>query len=115
MAQGYNHYDLPLATLQDKITQVRWGITDFEYRFGHKPLGLWLPETAVDLETLCVLADCGLQFTILAPWQVIPEDGHQGPYLIELPGNRSPFVVFTYDQEMSTRVSFDPASTMNGG
>jgi len=63
MAQGYNHMILPLATLQDKITQVRWGITDFEYRFGHKPLGLWLPETAVDLETLCVLAiaDCNLQ------------------------------------------------------
>ena len=64
MAQGYNHLIMPLATLEDKITQVRWGIEDFYYRFGHKPDGLWLPETAVDLETLCVLSDCGIKFTI---------------------------------------------------
>jgi alpha-amylase/alpha-mannosidase (GH57 family) len=54
MAQAYNHTILPLATLHDKITQVRWGITDFEYRFGHRPNGMWLPETATDNETLAV-------------------------------------------------------------
>jgi len=114
MAQGYNHLIMPLATLQDKITQVRWGVADFEFRFGHKPLGMWLPETAVDTETLCVLADCGLQFTILAPWQVKPQGKSRGPYLIDLPGGRQPFIVFTYDQELSTQVSFNPASTSNG-
>jgi alpha-amylase/alpha-mannosidase (GH57 family) len=114
MAQGYNHLIMPLATLEDKITQVRWGIEDFYYRFGHKPDGLWLPETAVDLETLCVLSDCGIKFTILAPWQVIPEEASRGPFLIDLPNGREPFIVFTYDQELSTQVSFNPSATVNG-
>ena len=52
MAQAYNHTILPLASLEDNITQVRWGIADFEFRFGHKPQGMWLPETAADDETL---------------------------------------------------------------
>ena len=30
---------------------------------------MWLPETAVDLETLELLAEFGLRFTILAPHQ----------------------------------------------
>jgi len=114
MAQGYNHLIMPLATLEDKITQVRWGIEDFYYRFGHKPDGLWLPETAVDLETLCVLSDFGIKFTILAPWQVIPEEASRGPFLIDLSNGREPFIVFTYDQELSTQVSFNPSATVNG-
>lgn len=114
IAQGYNHSILPLATLQDKITQVHWGVEDFDFRFGHKPEGLWLPETAVDLETLCVLSDEGLKFTILAPWQIASKPGESGPYLIALPGGRTPMVVFNYDQDLSTQVSFVPSATVNG-
>lgn len=114
MAQGYNHSILPLATQLDKITQIRWGIKDFEFRFGHKPGGMWLPETAVDTETLCVMSDEGLRFTILAPWQVTPRAGETGPYLIELPENRPPFIVFPYDRDVSTQISFIPSSTTNG-
>ncbi len=69
IAQGYNHMILPLANRRDKVTQVKWGIRDFESRFGRKPEGMWLPETAVDTETLEVLAENGIQFTILAPRQ----------------------------------------------
>ncbi|HEY6766184.1 MAG TPA: DUF3536 domain-containing protein [Candidatus Sulfotelmatobacter sp.] len=69
MAQGYNHMILPLANRRDKETQVKWGIRDFESRFGRKPEGMWLPETAVDTETLEVLAENDIKFTILAPRQ----------------------------------------------
>lgn len=69
IAQAYNHIILPLATRRDKVTQVRWGIRDFEFRFGRKPEGMWLPEAAVDGETLDVLAEEGIRFTILSPYQ----------------------------------------------
>jgi alpha-amylase/alpha-mannosidase (GH57 family) len=69
IAQAYNHMILPLATRQDKETQIVWGIRDFERRFGRLPEGMWLPETAVDLETLEILAANGITFTILAPSQ----------------------------------------------
>jgi alpha-amylase/alpha-mannosidase (GH57 family) len=69
MAQAYSHMILPLASRRDKVTQVRWGIDDFRARFGRDPEGMWLPETAVDTETLEVLAAAGLAFTILGPEQ----------------------------------------------
>ena len=50
MAQVYNHMILPLANARDKHTQVYWGIRDFEFRFGRKPEGMWLSETAADNE-----------------------------------------------------------------
>ena len=67
IAQVYNHMILPLANRRDKYTQVLWGIRDFEHRFGRRPEGMWLPETAVNWETLEVLAELGIKFTILAP------------------------------------------------
>lgn len=69
MAQAYNHMIMPLANRRDKVTQVRWGIRDFQHRFGRMPEGMWLPETAVDMETLDVLAEHGIKFTVLAPRQ----------------------------------------------
>ncbi len=69
LAQAYNHMILPLANRRDKETQIRWGIRDFEYRFGRRPEGMWLAETAVDLETLDIMADHGILFTVLAPNQ----------------------------------------------
>ena len=69
MAQVYNHLILPLASRRDKELQVRWGIADFEHRFGRRPEGMWLAETAVDTESLEVLAEEGIRFTVLAPNQ----------------------------------------------
>src|SRR5574341_2333353 len=69
LAQIYNHVIMPLANRRDRITQIRWGIGDFERRFKRAPEGMWLPETAVDLETLELLASHGMRFTILAPHQ----------------------------------------------
>ena len=69
IAQGYNHTILPLCNERDRVTQVRWGIADFEHRFGRKPESLWLPETACNDATLGTLIDEGLDYAILSPHQ----------------------------------------------
>ena len=69
VAQVYNHIILPLANKRDAITQIRWGIADFEYRFGRRPEGMWLAETAVNRTALDLMAAEGIRFTILAPHQ----------------------------------------------
>jgi alpha-amylase/alpha-mannosidase (GH57 family) len=120
-AQGYNHMILPLANYRDKVTQVRWGIRDFEYRFHRAPEGMWLPETAVNLETLSVLADNGIKFTILAPRQArrirkrgtrtwIDVTGEKidpsRAYYVQLP-TRKRISVFFYDGPISQAVAFE--------
>ena len=121
MAQGYNHMILPLANRRDKVTQVKWGVRDFESRFGRKPEGMWLPETAVDTETLEVLAENGIQFTILAPRQaqrVRPKNSSKfedvsgaridpaRAYLAELPSKKR-INLFFYDGPISQGVAFE--------
>lgn len=69
IAQVYNHVILPLANERDKYTQIRWGIADFQHRFGRFPEGMWLAETAIDAATVKALVDCGIRFVILAPNQ----------------------------------------------
>jgi len=69
MAQVYNHIILPLANRRDRITQIRWGIADYQYHYGEMPEGMWLAETAVDSESLELLAQLGIKFTVLAPHQ----------------------------------------------
>lgn len=122
LAQAYNHLIMPLASRRDKRTQVIWGIKDFEHRFRRKPEGMWLPETAVDLETLDLLAESGVKFTLLAPsqarryrplgsphWQEVVGDGinPKKPYLCRLPSGRS-IVVFFYEGSISHDVAFGP-------
>ena len=113
VAQAYNHTILPLATHADKVTQITWGIADFRHRFGRMPSGMWLPETAVDLETLTILSEQGIEFTILAPWQA--DTYHLDPtepYRVTLPEGKS-IVVFFYQPELSGGVSFNPGLTNN--
>ncbi len=69
MAQVYNHIIMPLASRRDAITQIRWGIADFEHRFGRRPEGMWLAETAVNRSVLDLMAQEGIKFTVLAPNQ----------------------------------------------
>lgn len=114
MAQAFNHTILPLASLEDKITQVRWGIADFIHRFKHKPDGMWLPEAAVNNECLQVLADHGIRFTILAPWQAATEHlDTSHPYRVQLNEGRD-ITVFFYNQDISTQISFNPGATVSG-
>jgi alpha-amylase/alpha-mannosidase (GH57 family) len=121
IAQAYNHMIMPVANRRDKVTQVKWGIRDFEYRFGRFPEGMWLPETAVDTETLEVLAEHGIKFTILAPrqakrirkrgsrsWQDVSGDrvDPSRAYLVQLP-SRKTINVFFYDGPISQGVAFE--------
>jgi alpha-amylase/alpha-mannosidase (GH57 family) len=121
LAQAYNHMILPLANSRDKRTQVLWGVRDFRHRFGRHPEGMWLSETAVDLETLEFLADFGIQFTVLAPHQarqVRPLGGDRWenveggrvdpsmPYQLRLPSGRT-IILFFYDGPISRSIAFD--------
>lgn len=105
MAMPYHHLILPLASRRDKVTEVRWGIADFRRRFGREPEGFWLPETAVDDETLDVLAAEGIRFTVLAPHQIAgaPADGLPGRYRTE--GGRE-IALCTYDGPISQGIAF---------
>lgn len=105
LAMPYHHLILPLATRRDKTTEVRWGIADFQRRFGRLPEGMWLPETAVDEETLDVLAEAGIRFTVLAPHQVESAPANGLPGRFRTSGDRD-IALFTYDGGISNDVAF---------
>ncbi len=121
IAQAYNHVILPLASGRDKRTQLVWGIRDFEHRFGRRPEGMWLPETAVDTESLEFLAKDGIRFTVLAPHQakrVRPKGSEEWrdvgggaidpsmPYELQLPSGRR-MCLFFYDGPISRAIAFE--------
>ncbi len=121
LAQAYNHIIMPLANHRDRYSQIVWGIGDFEHRFGRKPEGMWLPETAVDLETLDIMAELGIIFTVLAPhqagrvrligarnWKDIPNASIDPTraYVVNLPSGRQ-INIFFYDGPISNAVAFE--------
>lgn len=111
IAQAYHHAILPLAGVRDRRTEVRWGLRDFELRFGRRPAAMWLPETAVDLDTLRALHEAGIGATILAPWQADASGlDVRRPYRVDLGGDAAIAVLF-YDGELSGTVSFAPDAT----
>jgi alpha-amylase/alpha-mannosidase (GH57 family) len=112
LAQAYNHTILPLATERDKRTQISWGLQDFAHRFGHPAEGMWLAETAVDMETLSILAEEGVRYTVLAPWQAGEPIDPTEPYRVSLPGGRD-IIVFFYNGPLSAGVSFEWEVTTN--
>ena len=110
IAQAFHHTILPLASAADRRTEIRWGLREFELRFGRPASGLWLPETAVDLATLRIAAAEGVESTILAPWQAADTIDSRHPYRVELGGGASIVVAF-YDAGLSAAVSFEPEAT----
>lgn len=112
LAHAYNHTILPLANSRDKRTQIIWGLTDFRHRFGHAPQGMWLAETAVDMEALEILAEQGIEFTVLAPWQAAEGIDTTEPYWVNLSSGRR-IAVFFYNGPLSGDVSFRDDATAN--
>jgi len=137
LAHVYNHIIMPLATYRDKLTQIRWGLADFRHRFHREPEGMWLAETAVDMETLGLMADEGIRFTVLSPLQAssvrslatLPpssssaslKDKHPGwmdvsgaridptrPYRVFLNNEHTRFIdVFFYDDPLSRSIAYE--------
>ncbi|TVM00088.1 MAG: glycoside hydrolase [Candidatus Brocadia sp. WS118] len=125
IAQVYNHVIMPLANTRDKRTQILWGIRDFEHRFQRFPEGMWLSETAADIESLDILAEHGIKFTILAPhqasrvrkvgtekWKDV-SGGQIDPtraYVCKLPSGKT-LNIFFYDGPISRAVAFEKLLT----
>ena len=121
IAQAYSHMILPLANSRDKLTQIVWGIRDFRNSFGRSPEGMWLPETAVDTDSLDIMAQQGIRFTILAPTQAARvrristrqwtdvSGGRIDPtmaYRVRLPSHRA-MDIFFYDGPISHGIAFE--------
>lgn len=121
IAQVYNHLIMPLANRRDKETQIKWGLYDFEQRFKRKTEGIWLAETAVDTETLELLAENDVKFTILAPrqaasvrkrgensWHAVDESNLDTlqHYRCNLPSGKS-IILFFYNGRVSQKVAFE--------
>jgi alpha-amylase/alpha-mannosidase (GH57 family) len=122
MAQGYNHIIMPLANVRDRMTQIRWGIADYQHHYGIPPEGMWLAETAADTATLELLAAHGIKFTVLAPHQCkcirpLKEGAHwtdtpnaavdtTHPYLLRFDSGMS-ITVFFYDGPRSRAIAFE--------
>ena len=107
LAQSVHHTILPLARGRDKRCQIRWGIASFQHRFGQRPDGIWLPEMAVDYETLEAVAESGIWFVILSDEQVRGDlSSGAGPYKVRLPHDRF-ITVFVRERGLSNYLSFN--------
>ncbi|MEF3279775.1 MAG: DUF3536 domain-containing protein [Elusimicrobiota bacterium] len=123
IAQAYNHTILPLDNFFNKITQIQWGIRDFESRFNFKPQGMWIAEMAVNEDVLRILIDHNIKYIILSPSQIskainiktqkeekiVPnklyvwfDRDEKGRKLCSRHIN-----IFLYDEELSRKVAFD--------
>ncbi|MCF8146230.1 MAG: DUF3536 domain-containing protein [Deltaproteobacteria bacterium] len=127
LAQVYNHIIMPLASRRDKLTQIRWGLADFRHRFKRPAEGMWLAETAVDTETLKLMAEEGVKFTVLSPDQALMvrpirrsgrveqwKDVKGGrvditrPYRVQLDGSgNNAMTVFFYHGPLSRAVAYE--------
>ena len=123
IAMIYNHVIMPLANKRDKITQIRWGLEDFRIHFGRESEGIWLPETACNIETLETLIEEKIKYIILDPSQADSvrksgsdewEDVTSGnidtgiPYRYFSGHNRKKYIdIIFYDGPLSKNIAFD--------
>ena len=105
LATPSHHTVLPLARKRDKVAQVKWGMAGFQNAYGRMPAGMWIPEMAVDLETLQIMHDLGIQYTILSEGQVEGASDGAGPYWVKLP-NGGQIAVYVRDDMLSSQLAF---------
>lgn len=120
IAQIYNHVIMPLESFEDKVTEIVWGLRDFEYRFGRKSEGIWLSETAVDYKTIDLLIEQKIKFIVLSPlqakavreesdgeWIPVGESGIDSSVPYKIRRTHGEIAVFFYDKQLSTAISFE--------
>lgn len=123
IAQVYNHIIMPLANQNDNITQIKWGLYDFEFHFGRKSEGIWLAETACNNDTLEYLIEENVKFIILDPSQSLKirkignadwEDVSEGnintgkPYRAFSKKYTDKYIdIFFYDGPLSRSIAFE--------
>jgi alpha-amylase/alpha-mannosidase (GH57 family) len=131
IAQAYGHAILPLCNDRDRLTQVAWGISDFQFRFGRNPESLWLPETACNDETLALLIEQGLRYVILAPEQAGHVRKKRGDRWIAVPAGgidttraykythkddaTQSIAIFFYHGGLARAIAFEKALTSSRG
>jgi len=113
------HAIVPLASPTDQERLIVWGIDDFRARYGEEPLGMWLPETGVDVASLEVMARHGITYTVLMPtqarstreagaeWHDVAADtlDTSKAYAVSLPSGATMTVVFGHF-DLSHRIAF---------
>ncbi len=119
MAQSFNHTILPLDREDDAKIQIDWGIESFQHYFDRDPEGMWLPEAAINSKVVDMLAEAGIKFVILSPWQckaIYDNSGnpvnlngkpapYDRPFLIE--GEKgSRIAAFFYNHTLAEGISF---------
>ncbi len=122
IAMAYNHMIMPLANARDKVTQIKWGVADFQHHFSRMPEAMWLPETACDQATVDALISEGIRFILLDPsqaglvrksprakWQDASAALQTGiPYKCYSSESPDNFInIFFYDGPLSKNLAFD--------
>lgn len=102
------HAILPHLSTQDKQLLVRAGIGDYVRLTGSKPTTFWLPEGALDNDSLSVLVNNGIKAFICAPEQI----GSERPSLITL-GAEKNILALPFNSRVSREIAFDHEQRTN--
>lgn len=102
----YLHVLLPDLSLRDKKILISAGYLEFKKETGVKPKWFWAPETALDTETLEVLAEVGYTGVLCAPEQIVGIGvADNQPVKISLAKGRTIFAL-GFDRPFSSTLAF---------
>ncbi|MCS6870348.1 MAG: DUF3536 domain-containing protein [Anaerolineae bacterium] len=110
----FHHAILPLLKRRDKRTLLYWGYVAFQHHFGRLPEGVWLPEMAVDLETLQMVQASGYRYTILSQGQINEPVENGGPFWVDLENGKK-LAIFVRNDELSNDLSFNVSAAGGAG
>jgi hypothetical protein len=102
------HVLLPDLSYDDKYILIEAGRRLFAKQAGEAPLWFWAPETALDMETLEVLHECGYVGVICAPEQIDVDWGEvdNRPVKVDLYGDGE-MLLLAFDRPVSSSLAFD--------